>query len=255
MKFCTLASGSAGNCILVESDGTYLLVDAGLACAEIVRRLAEVGVAPDDISGIVVTHEHTDHVRGVHVLSRRFRIPVYANSGTFRATPALEKAGRLVFFETGNPFTIGGLAVTPFSLSHDAADPVGFVISDGRKTLGIAADLGVATRLVVERLRGADALVVESNHDPEMLERGPYPWPLKQRIAGRLGHLSNEDCGALVQELLHPGLRHVVLAHLSETNNAPELALRCVQSCMEDMDGQTTLHAARQDRPGPVFKL
>ena len=256
LRFCALASGSKGNCIYVESNGTRILVDAGLSRAQIVRRLSEIGVRPETLSAVVITHEHTDHVRGAPVLSRTYHVPVYVNEGTRRSWDLFKRTYRNCAFETGTPFAVGGLRLEPFSVPHDAADPVGLVISNGEKRIGIASDLGIATGLVRERLRGTDALIVESNHDPVMLEEGPYPWELKQRISGTQGHLSNDDCGMLVQELLHGGLRHVVLAHLSEVNNQPDVARRCVQAYLEDAGAlDLNLSVACQDLVGPLFEL
>jgi phosphoribosyl 1,2-cyclic phosphodiesterase len=218
-----LASGSKGNSLLVCSPKTRVLVDAGLSGREIARRLQSSPAADGRLDALVVSHEHTDHVRGMGVLSRRHDVPVYLNQGTLEALPRQvgEFAGVVNFF-TGTPFRIQDLVFQPFSVSHDARDPVGFVISHENSKLGVCTDLGVATKLVRERLRGCRALVLESNHDPEMLINGPYPWPLKQRIQSRHGHLCNSDTLDLLAELHHEGLRHVVLAHLSETNNRPE---------------------------------
>ncbi len=258
MRFCVLASGSSGNCIWVEGGGTRLLIDCGLGRKETRARLAWAGIEADRLDAVLLTHEHSDHAAGVGLASRSFGAPLYA---TWPAFAQLERrlgplAG-LVEFAAGQSFEVGGLHVTPFSLPHDAADPVGFIIDDGVSRLGVATDLGQPTRLALERLRGCQALVLESNHDPAMLEGGPYPWHLKQRIAGRLGHLSNGESAGLLASLLHAGLRCVVLAHLSQTNNEPALALAAAREALTaaGINGEVALSVGRQERPGPVIEL
>ena len=188
-------------------------------------RLSHIGVRLEELSAILVTHEHNDHIKGIGPIGRASNIPVYLTGTTRQAAHDwIGKGVRVKEFEAGTSFEIGEIRVEPFSISHDAADPVGFSFYCGRHKAGIATDLGFASHLVIERLKGADILVLESNHDPAMLKDGPYPWHLKQRVMGRQGHLSNEDAGRLIEELLHDGLRHVMLAHLSQINNLPELA-------------------------------
>jgi phosphoribosyl 1,2-cyclic phosphodiesterase len=230
MFFQTLASGSKGNAIVVGSTRTRILVDVGLSGKELHRRmhLADIGVA--DLAAVVVTHEHQDHVRGVGVLSRRYDLPVYLTRGTLENLP--QQVGALAhaqIFRDGHSFSIGDLCITPFAISHDALDPVGLIIENGGFRLGICTDLGVATQLVRKKLEGCHGLVLEANHDVDLLLSGPYPWHLKQRIRSRHGHLSNTDSCQLLGELLHDGLQVVVLAHLSETNNRPELVLESVR--------------------------
>lgn len=250
LQVCVLASGSRGNAVWISDGATTVLVDAGLSGVEIQRRLAACGL-DRPIDAIVVTHEHHDHIQGVGVLSRRHRIPVWASSPTFSAA-RLGKLYAQCAFECGRGFDLGRLRFHPFATSHDAADPAGFVVTcDGIK-IGIATDLGIATGLVRTQLKACDLLVLEANHDPVMLEQGPYPWPLKQRISGRSGHLSNRDSRCLLAELQHEGLRHVVLAHLSEVNNTPQTALSEVGQALTC---RARLHVAIQDRPTPVFGL
>ncbi len=254
LQVCVLASGSSGNAIYVSDGESRLLVDAGLSGVEIQRRMAERGLDPAELTAIVVTHEHDDHIRGAGVLCRRFGLPVY----TSRATGAAA-AGRVKtvadhrYFEAGAAFTVGALSLRPFSTSHDAADPAGLVISGAGEKLGIATDLGVATAVVRTHLKGCGLLILEANHDPEMLMSGPYPWPLKQRVRGRAGHLSNEDCRDLIGELTHDGLRHVILAHLSEQNNTPEKAVRAVTPALGE--GRTILSVAEQHRCGRIYRV
>jgi len=232
-KVCVLASGSKGNAIYVSNEKSALLVDAGLSAIEIERRLRSRDINPDSLDAIVVSHEHTDHVQSVGVLSRRFRLPVYINEPTLSAARArLGSLHEIRRFHRGTAFHIGSLSIHPFAVCHDAADPVGFTIEDGGAKIGIATDLGVATRLVSHHLKGCCLMVLEANHDPKMLEQGPYPWELKQRIRGRLGHLSNEASRDLLAEVLNRQLEHVVVAHMSETNNRPDRALACLQEAV-----------------------
>jgi len=258
MKFCVLASGSSGNCIYVESNGTRILIDCGLGKRELRRRLASAGIEGERLDAVLLTHEHTDHAGGVGLASRSFAAPLHATWKTFAPLEArLGPLSGLVEFAPGQPFEVGGLRVEPFSLPHDAAQPVGFIVDDGARRLGVATDLGQATHLAHERLSGCAALVLESNHDPQMLEEGPYPWPLKRRISGRLGHLSNAESASLLSSLLHPGLRHVVLAHLSRTNNLPHVALSTAAAALKSAgaNGEVSLNVGRQDQPGPLFSI
>jgi phosphoribosyl 1,2-cyclic phosphodiesterase len=236
VRVCLLASGSKGNSILVESGETRLLIDAGLAAAEIIRRLDAVGVDAASLNAILVTHEHTDHVRGVGTLARRLKIPVITSYPTSREIAPLLKKIEVIEFETGHSFAFRDLLIDPFPLTHDAVDPVGFVIEEGRGIFGSATDLGVATRLVAEKLRRCRVLVLEFNHDEEMLLNGPYPWHLKQRIKSRHGHLSNYDSRDLLDDILHDGLEGLFLAHLSEVNNHPDVAHR---EALSVLDGVT----------------
>jgi len=250
---CPLASGSKGNAILVSTPDTAVLVDAGLSGIEIQRRMAAVGRSMDDLKAIIITHEHTDHIKGAGVLSRRFNIPVYVTFDTFNACQGLGKVEQVHFFECGSAFDIGSLAVTPFSISHDACDPAGLTLKHQGKKIGIATDLGVVTNLVRTHLSGANALYIEANHDPDMLMTGPYPWYLKQRIQSRTGHLSNEDARDLVAEIFHENLDHVILAHLSEENNSPEKAAMVMSEHLAPLP--TALHVAGPDHPGEMIWL
>ncbi len=241
----------------VGSGGRGVLVDVGLAAGEVARRLGAVGLGPDRVAAVVVTHEHRDHVRGVGAWGRRYRVPVYmtepcrSRAETVLASPGLRNVD-VRPFEPGVSFEAGGLDLRPVGSCHDAAEPVGFRISDGAATLGFATDLGFASRPVREALRGADLLYLESNHDVDRLWNGPYPWPLKQRIRSRHGHLSNDACAELVADLLHPDLETVILGHLSETNNEPRLAFEATARVLRRAGaaGDVTLLVARQDRPG-----
>lgn len=250
MKICLLASGSKGNAILIETGRTRLLVDAGLSAREIRRRLALVGVAAESLTALLVTHEHTDHVRGLGPLVRQLDLPVYLQTDLARRLPDVGKTERVREFAAGEDFVIEDLSIRPFAVTHDALAPVGFTLNGAAGKVGIATDLGVVTRLVTDCLRGCRALVVETNHDQVMLRDGPYPWQLKQRVRSSHGHLSNDAGGALLQELLWTGLETVFLGHLSETNNRPELALAAAQDALA---GQNVcapqLLVGRQDAP------
>lgn len=227
MKFCSLFSGSSGNSLFISEKNTRLLVDAGLSGKRIERALSDIDELPALLSGILVTHEHRDHIQAVGILSRRYDLPIYANAATWQQMA--ESLGKIApknqcLFETGKPFAIGDLAVEAFPTSHDAAEPVGFTFRNGRKSLAIATDTGIISPLVLEKLKTKDLVVIESNHDPSMLETGSYPYPLKQRIKGSRGHLSNEACADAVCQLVESGVDKVILAHLSRENNYPLLA-------------------------------
>jgi phosphoribosyl 1,2-cyclic phosphodiesterase len=254
VRLCVLASGSRGNAVHISDGVTTLLFDAGLSGVELERRMNSRGIDPSAIDAIVVSHEHSDHIQGVGVLARRFGARVCVSRPTHAAAEkALGKIDRFIHFDCGTPFQLGDFSIHPFSTSHDAADPAGFTVSRNGCKIGIATDLGVVTELVKNHLAHCSALVLEANHDPIMLEEGPYPWPLKQRIASRHGHLSNEASHRLLKSLIHPALQHVILAHLSEQNNSPEAALKTVGDAL----GGTGLRlsVARQDVCTQVFEV
>ncbi len=234
MKLCVLGSGSSGNCTFVASGATRILIDAGLSGRETERRLGEIGESSSGINAICVTHEHSDHIAGLGVLHSRFGIPLYANGGTVESLRRVPRLARIEWrvFSTGSPFRVGGLDIEPFSVSHDAYEPVGFVVSSGRARAGIVTDIGVSTHLVRERLRGCSALVVESNHDESMLSDARRPWFLKQRIAGRQGHMSNQSAAEMIAEVAGPDLCCVYLSHLSSDCNRPELALGAARAAL-----------------------
>ncbi len=245
ISLCMLASGSKGNSIYVSDGRTAILVDAGLSGIEIERRMKTRGLCPESLNGIVVSHEHEDHIRGVGVLSRRYGLPVYISSKTAAAAPQLKHLKQSIGFNCGTSFQINTLTVHPFSISHDAVDPAGFTIALNQKKIGIATDLGIATAMVRHHLQSCDLLILEANHDPEMLISGPYPWQLKQRVNGRTGHLSNQDSRMLLEQIQHDQLQHVILAHLSETNNTPEKAL--AEVCRAINPHHTQLTVSTQD--------
>lgn len=255
MRICTLASGSRGNSVFVESDGSRLLIDAGLTCKELVFRLSKIDVDPATISGILFTHEHLDHVRGAGVMGRRFGIPLYFNQGTRENVSGLNKC-IIKEFDTGETFELGGFRVRSFSIPHDAADPVGFTLKNGRFKVGVTSDLGFVTQLVEQHLIDSDVLFLESNHDPLMLETGPYPPFLKQRVAGKNGHLANTQCAQIIASLAHEKLRQVVLTHLSEQNNTPELAGQATRQSLDRAGYEhVPVQTATQYKPCPMVTI
>lgn len=251
---CSLASGSKGNALFISDGNTSILVDAGLSGIEIERRLKSKGLCAEDLDAILVSHEHVDHVQGVGVLSRRFNLPVYMSSRTIKAAaPQLGNVYDFRTFECGKTFAIENLTIHPFSLSHDAEDPAGFTICQNGIKIGIATDLGIATAMVKEHLKACSLLIIEANHDPEMLINGPYPWPLKQRIQSRTGHLSNSAAMNLLKAVQHEMLETVILAHLSETNNTPQKALSEVGRALTD--SRIRLEVALQHECGALIQL
>lgn len=252
MRVTVLGSGSDGNSILVEADGVRILIDAGFSGKDIERRLATVGVEPDSLSGIVITHDHGDHTRGMGVAARRWGLPLYLTPRT-RAACSKLLSGReeIIEYDSAVPFRIGPLLVEPFLTVHDAVDPVAIAVRDPERgvKMGIATDLGRPTSSVRHALAGCDLLILEANHDEMMLWNGPYPWSVKQRIASSHGHLSNRAAAELVRELHHPELATVVLAHLSDSSNDPNLALEVVGAELEGAGYRGNLMVAPQDEP------
>lgn len=247
MRFSVLGSGSKGNCVYIESGETALLIDGGFSGKEIVRRLEGIGRDAGRLDAICVTHEHNDHIAGVGVLSRRCRLPVHANAGTFAGGEAVFKdLWRRREFATGEEFTVKDLRIRSFRISHDTSDPVGYLVSSDRCTLGYCTDTGKTTQLMQQRLSGCNALILEFNHNLHLLKNGPYPPALQQRVRSPHGHLANEDAAAFLGEILHDGLQVVVLAHLSEVNNNPQLAMAAAMTALPP--GQAPeLTIARQD--------
>ncbi len=256
MRFSVLASGSVGNALYLESGRTKLLIDGGLSGRELTRRLACLGVEPASLHGILVTHEHRDHILGVGVFARRFDLPVYIHPAAEAAASAL--LGELpasVPFQASRDFAVGEVHVTPFPVPHDAAHPVGFIFRANGSKLGLATDMGYAPLGVRERLKGSHTLILESNHDLTMLREGPYAWPLKQRILSRRGHLSNDASRSLLTALVHRDLDNVVLAHLSDVNNQHVLALDAAREVIAQSGRVIRLVTARQDEVGGLMEV
>jgi phosphoribosyl 1,2-cyclic phosphodiesterase len=252
VKVTVLGSGSRGNAVLVESGGVRLLVDAGFSGRDLERRLAAVEVAPDSISALLVTHDHGDHTRGMGVAARRWGIPLYITPATrLVCRDLLDGSEDVRPYTSAEAVEIGGLVVTPFLTTHDAVDPVAVTVTEratGEK-LGIATDLGRATAPVRHALQGCDLLVLEANHDEVLLRECAYPWSVKARIGGSHGHLSNRAAAELAGELLHPGLAHVVLAHLSEQANDPSLAREVVAEALGRRRYDGVVDVAPQEHP------
>jgi phosphoribosyl 1,2-cyclic phosphodiesterase len=245
--FCPLASGSKGNCVYFGTSQTKILIDAGIGPKIVESRLAEINVDLSDIEAIFITHEHTDHISGLAALGCRMGIPVFANRETAKGIySALKECPKFKIFSTEESFEFGDLEVFPFSIKHDAVDPVAFTISTGGMKLGFCADLGFATSSVKHALTGCDYLYLEANHQPSMVFSSSRPFVYKERVLSRLGHLSNEECGDLLAHVYHEKLKHVHLAHLSSECNSEEVALNVVQSKLQDK--KVDLSIAYQDR-------
>jgi phosphoribosyl 1,2-cyclic phosphodiesterase len=235
-----LASGSRGNAALVESSQARILVDAGVSCRETFKRLKSAGFDPRTISAILITHEHSDHIYGLATLAKKLNVPVFMTGATHQAwaralrdeNGELPKLTKLELFSSGRSFQIGDVTVTPFTIPHDAADPVGFTFRAEGVKIAIATDLGYMPASVCDHLRNSDVLMLESNHDLEMLRVGPYPWSVKQRVMSRVGHLSNDSLAQFFEKDYDGGASYIVLAHLSEQNNHPELALRAAENAL-----------------------
>ena len=234
MELCSIASGSSGNCIFVGGDHTRLLIDTGISRKRIFSGLEGIDVSPDDLDGILITHEHADHISGLGVMARTLKIPIYGTPGTIRGIKAMNSLGEIdpsLFCEISADvdFTVGDLTVHPFHISHDANDPVAYRITDGSRTVAVATDMGTYDAYTVRNLSNVNAMLLEANHDIRMLEVGPYPYQLKRRVAGDYGHLSNEWSGRLLSSVLHDDLKQVFLGHLSKQNNMAELAYETVK--------------------------
>lgn len=262
MRFCVLGSGSKGNATFVESGQTRLLIDAGFSGKEIEHRLAAIGVGAETLSGLLITHEHGDHIKGAAILSRRYHLPVFINEPTLAAAgPVLHNLPQCQPFVTGQTFVFQDFQIHPYAISHDAADPVGFLLNNGRLLMGYCTDTGVVSKLMQHRLSNCHGLVLECNHDPELLRNGPYPPALQQRVRGKTGHLANGEAAGFLREILHDNLEHVVLSHISETNNRPHLAQEAMAAVLETLRAQRgscpvpTISLARQDRVGEVVTL
>ncbi len=251
MRICSIASGSSGNCIYVGSDATHLLVDVGISGKRTEAGLKELDLSMQDIDGIFITHEHTDHIAGLGVLARKYGVPVFATRGTIEAIKKTASVGEIPeeLFQTvyaDEKVIVKDIVCNPMRISHDAAEPVAYRISHGKKKVGIVTDLGTYNDYTVECLKEMDALLLEANHDVNMLQVGPYPYYLKQRILGDRGHLSNERAGQLLCDLLHDKLQAVVLGHLSKENNLPELAYESVRV-------EVTMACMNKERSGNSF--
>ncbi len=256
MRICMLASGSKGNSVYLETPRARVLLDAGLSARELTRRLKLIGRSPADLDAVVISHEHIDHIRGAGVLSRSSDVTICISGPTLaRAPSSVGKIGRVRTIEAGVPFAVGDLQIAPFEVTHDAANPLNFVLRCDGVKMAVATDLGYASNLVRENLKECRLLILETNHDPKMLEEGPYPWSLKQRIRSRNGHLSNEQGAELLAAVMHDGLEHVFLAHLSEQNNLPGHAVAAVKKALGPRLNGCTLHVGSQDNIGKMITI
>lgn len=260
IEAAVLSSGSDGNAVYIRAGAYSVLIDAGLSGKELERRMKIRDIDPASINAILVTHEHSDHIKGVGVLSRRYNIPIYANQGTWSGSE--KKLGKI---KTENcqvfsgDFMIGDLAFSPYAISHDAEEPVGYICRAGDQKIVLATDTGIMKNEVIEKISGADLFVLESNHDLEMLMTGSYPYFLKNRIKGKEGHLSNDAAAKILPELLDDNFPTVLLAHLSQENNNPKVAYITVNNILTEtgykVGRDLRLGCASQDEPGPIIKL
>lgn len=263
MELCTLASGSSGNVVFIGTDETGILIDSGISGKRTEEGLNQIGRTGRDLQAILITHEHADHVQGLGVLARKLKIPVYLTEGTRRAVKKMKSLGEIPeelfhVVKADVPVRIGGISVLPFSISHDAAEPVGYRVEAGGRSAAVATDMGIYTEDTIRHLHGLDVLLLEANHDIHMLEVGRYPYYLKMRILGEKGHLSNEASGRLLSEILHDDMKHVLLGHLSQENNYPALAYEtvCAEVTMGDCPyraGDFPIHIAPRDRAGELL--
>ncbi len=259
VKFCSLFSGSSGNALFIGTENTKLLIDAGLSGKKILEALCSIGEKPEELSAILISHEHVDHVRGAGILSRKVDIPIYANESTWCAMEnglGPVKLENKVAFSTGEEFEIGDICVRPFSIPHDAAEPVGFNFFAEGKRITTATDIGHMSDELLDYIVGNDLVLLESNHDIEMLKVGPYPWPLKKRILGDHGHLSNENAAEVITYLAEKGCTRFILGHLSSENNFPELAYQTTYNALNEkkiaVGSDVELAVALRDRVGHI---
>ena len=265
MELCSIASGSSGNCICVGTDTCHLLVDAGISGKRIETGLNSIDLKTEEMQGILVTHEHIDHIQGLGVLARRYGLPMYATAGTIDAILRTKSVGKIdeSLFHEVKPevtFTVGDMTIEPIAISHDAAEPVAYKFTQPGKAMAVMTDLGKYDACIVEKLKNLDVLFLESNHDVHMLQVGSYPYPLKQRILGDRGHLSNELCGKLLGEVLHDDMKTIFLGHLSKENNYPELAYETVRVEVTLGDNpykgdDFPMYVAKRDEPSQIIRF
>jgi phosphoribosyl 1,2-cyclic phosphodiesterase len=253
VKVSVLASSSAGNSTLVRTERTCLLIDAGLSRKETFERLKATGCEPESLTAILITHEHSDHISGLQVIARKLRIPVYISRMTAPAIQWDENPPHLELFQAGSSFTIGDIDVTSFTIPHDAADPVGFSFRAEGIKISIATDLGYIPDSIRHHLRGSDLLLLESNHDVEMLKVGPYPWSVKQRVLSRNGHLSNDVACSFIRDDLDCSTSTLILGHISESNNHPEIVRLCASQALDGRALFTKLVIAHPKQPTESF--
>lgn len=261
LNFCSLYSGSSGNSLFVQTENSKILIDAGVSSKKIETALSGLEVDPASIDGILITHEHSDHVQGLGTFAKKFNIPVFVNSKTLDGMPKQKEKlsqNNIKNFEVGEYFEINDLKIKSFSIPHDAANPCGFLINNDSKYIGIATDIGHMTTSILKELEPSDFILLESNYDPEVLKCSPYPYILKTRIAGPNGHLPNEMAGKTISHLLKNNLKQAMLGHLSKENNFPELAYKTVVDELISSnydENSLTLSVASRDLPGKIIKI
>ncbi|MDO5292451.1 MAG: MBL fold metallo-hydrolase [bacterium] len=264
MNLLSIASGSSGNCIYVGNDETNILIDAGISGKKVIEGLSSMDINPEKLNGLLITHEHSDHIKGVGVLARKYNVPIYATAETINAMLRSSSIGRikeelLNVIDPDISFMVNDIQVNPFSISHDASNPVGYTFEQDGKKIGLATDLGKYDDYIIKQLTGCNAILIEANHDINMLQVGAYPYILKRRILGDRGHLSNDNSGKLLCSIHHEGLKHIVLGHLSKDNNYPELAFETVkyelQQYKSDILSTCDLVVAKREEPSSFIKL
>ncbi len=265
MRMCSIASGSSGNCIYVGDENTHILIDAGISKKAIEQGLHQLELTGDDLQGIFITHEHSDHVKGLGVMARKYGIPMYGTRDTIEAVKRISSLGKIeenLFHEIlpDEVFQINDLKIRPFRVSHDSADPVAYRVEQGEKSVAVATDLGTYDDYIIGNLQGLDAVLLEANHDVRMLQTGGYPYQLKQRILGKYGHLCNEMSGRLLDAILSDKMKRIFLGHLSQENNYPELAYESVRMevnmsesryCADDFH----MTVAKRNEPSECFEI
>lgn len=265
MRMCSIASGSSGNCIYVGDENTHILIDAGISKKAIEAGLQQLELAGSDLKGIFITHEHSDHVKGLGVMARKYGIPMYGTRATLEAVKGISSLGKIdegLFYaiEPDKEFQLDSLTIRPFRVSHDGAAPVAYRVEQGDKSMAVATDLGTYTDYTIENLTGLDAILLEANHDVRMLQTGSYPYPLKQRILGNYGHLCNEMSGRLLDSILSDKMKRIFLGHLSKENNYPELAYESVRMEVNMSDSEFKaedfrMSVARRSEPSECFEF
>ncbi len=263
MVFCSLYSGSSGNSMFIASERAKILIDAGLPGKKIDAALQEINENPNDLNGIFITHEHSDHIKGVGVLSRKYDIPIYANADTWSAMEqsiGKIKEHNIKIIDKRSITEIEDMNIKAFNIPHDAASPMGYTVTDGLKSVSVATDFGTFTKEIYDNIKESEVILLESNHDVNMLKFGPYPYPLKRRILSEIGHLSNEDCGSAIVELAKCGLnKQVILGHLSNTNNQPDLAYQTVLNVLTEngikVKEDIILTMANRHNPSSYIKI
>lgn len=265
MRFASIASGSSGNCIYIGLGNTNILIDAGISKKRMESGLNGIGLSLKDIDGILITHEHSDHIQGLGVVSRAYHIPIYGTYLTLEAVKSVKSLGKIEEelyndIEADKHFSIKELNINPFSISHDAADPVAYRVTDNEKSVAVATDMGKYDDYIVDNLKGLDSILIEANHDIRMLEAGPYPYPLKRRILGDRGHLSNETSGKLLNRIINDKMKNIFLGHLSKENNYDKLAFETVRLEINTADNEYkaddfNIQVAKRDESSKLYEV